>query len=280
MRKRTLSPSALMKINQLFDNRLWDKSGARYENFCGTLHLLKSDKEKELMLELTKEFYILELGKLKECLFQSFYSLPDKLVASCQKIIFLPLKKTNASGHFAQRQKSGDIVFAMMERDCKWCDYAEKFVFCSNPASLPGLFDDRSLVCFVDDFIGSGSSAFDAYQTLKDFLQVSGHNLVPQQVVFLCACAMQRGKEYLSTLNLKVYCDILFKRAITDSYEEPLLSDHQTTMRTIENNAVKNVGIYSFGYQQSESLLTIGGKSPNNTFPIYWKTQSPIFPRY
>lgn len=39
---------------------------------------------------------------------------------------------------------------------------------------------------------------------------------------------------------------------------------------------------YSLGYMQSEALISIMGKSPNNTFPIFWKAKHNfnIFPRF
>lgn len=40
--------------------------------------------------------------------------------------------------------------------------------------------------------------------------------------------------------------------------------------------------IYSLGYMQSEALISIMDKSPNNTFPIFWKAKDDlnIFPRF
>lgn len=39
---------------------------------------------------------------------------------------------------------------------------------------------------------------------------------------------------------------------------------------------------YSLGYMQSEALISIMDKSPNNTFPIFWKANHDlnIFPRF
>ena len=50
----------------------------------------------------------------------------------------------------------------------------------------------------------------------------------------------------------------------------------------MEKRYVNNVGSYSLGYGQSEALVSVFAKSPNNTFPIFWKVKNKlnIFPRF
>lgn len=56
-------------------------------------------------------------------------------------------------------------------------------------------------------------------------------------------------------------------------------------MQQIENKLFVNLkSQYSLGFYQSESLVSIMNKAPNNTFPFYWEKcigdVKPVFRRY
>ena len=59
------------------------------------------------------------------------------------------------------------------------------------------------------------------------------------------------------------------KKGISNFYEGNDLSTKSTIMTEIER-LIPKVKNYKFGFEKSEALVTMA-KTPNNTFPVFWK---------
>ena len=96
---------------------------------------------------------------------------------------------------------------------------------------------------------------------------------------------MHHGYDYCKDNDLKLFCSRIFDKAISESpnYTAIEINDRKTLMVQMEKSyGYRIYPIYSLGYMQSEALISIMDKSPNNTFPIFWKAKDDlnIFPRF
>ena len=133
--------------------------------------------------------------------------------------------------------------------------------------------DGNFIVCLIDDFIGTGETAFSATQFFMD------KNILNNNIAIVSLVAMKVGYNYLKTEGLEVFYSILKEKGISDSYRN--VEKETLIMQRIE----QKIGVkpsFKFGYGQSEALVRMI-HTPNNTFPIYWlynkKNEYAPFPR-
>lgn len=284
--KTGLTVEGLLKVNELFLNRKWTDNKSsfiqpRYDNFCSTVTNL-SPEELSLMIDLTERFNILNNQDLMEEFFCGFYNVPDEVFLNSRNILCVPLKKITPNGEYLKKQKSGDQILTEMEGLYKQYDYSDKIILCKTPEIAINKFIQNDILCFVDDFIGSGESYIEAYDTFNAFFKTKHKILNKTNVIAVCAWAMEQGVKTCLEKDLKVYSEKIFHKAISDYYKNEDLNIKKKNMKEIEEQKCKNQEQYSFGFHQCESLISINGKTVNNTFPIFWNTKNKTntFPRY
>ena len=283
LKKKGVNPNRLMAIIQLFKDRGWynlsdDILNKRFTNFCVSFGDL-SQGEFDLILDLTKRFHLLDTADLIETFYGGYYSIPTEIIVSCNRLLFIPHKEINSKGNYKKEVKSGDFVFNQMSGTYSWCDFSEKFVFCKTAIDIFREFKEGDKICFVDDFIGSGEQCKNTFKSFQLFFENNGKILMPSDVFVISAWAMNQGIKYCEELGLSVYCDQAYCKEISEYYVEPVRSENIKTMKNVENKLFRYLGAYSFGRNQTEALISISGKSPNNTFPIFWKGKNKPFPR-
>ena len=146
---------------------------------------------------------------------------------------------------------------------------------------IPGNFNaSKSLLLLVDDFIGSGETADRCIEYL-----VNEANYDVNKISLLSLVAQQEGVKRINNKGVEVYCSEIRNKGITDNYISPTKDEFILLMQNIED-IIKVDSKYRFGYNQSEALVKMI-RTPNNTFPVYWrksKTEdgrnfTPPFPR-
>lgn len=96
---------------------------------------------------------------------------------------------------------------------------------------------------------------------------------------------MRHGYDYCKEKKLRLFCSRFFDKAISESpnYTALEINYKKGLMVQMEKSYGNRItSTFSLGYMQSEALISIMDKSPNNTFPIFWKAKHNfnIFPRF
>lgn len=252
---------------------------SRYDNFCLSFGQLDDD-EFQLVLDLTLRFHCLSFNDLIEEFLTGYYSVPDRIIQGCNHLLIVPMKKMDNRGCCVNSKKSGDMLMAQMKQFDSVCYYNDKFIFCKNAKEIKKYYQKGDIVCFIDDFVGSGKTFIDAYLSTRNYLQTMNINLLESSVIGVSAWAMDQGKREVMTIGLQLYCYQLFKKEISDYYPRPHNIEHKMRMYNIENKVCTKIKpVYRLGYGHCEALVSIAGRCANNTFPIYWKTKKAAFPR-
>lgn len=275
----------LHKTEDLFKKHSWSLNDKRYANFCALAGQM-NDVEFALLYELTDRFHLLEINNYIIEFLLGFYSSDDNLFEKSNNIYITPMKKVNAKGkHLKNKIKSGDTVYDEFQAKRKLCEYEEKFVFCRDASEILPLFAKNDLICFVDDFVGSGKTYDDTYKSFKAYFASCGKQIGVKDVFAITAWAMEEGFLYCNNRHLRLFCNKKFPKEITDfsGYTTLEKDEKIKLMEQMENSYGNNISPqYSLGYGRSEALVSILAKSPNNTFPIFWKAKynKNIFPRF
>lgn len=104
-------------------------------------------------------------------------------------------------------------------------------------------------------------------------------NINPDNIKVVSIAAQRQGiNEVKKSLNIDVISAMIFEKGISDKFsgaekthKANLMTDIETTINVEQD--------YKFGFKQTEALITILHKTPNNTFPVYWlETRNKVAP--
>lgn len=283
MKAKQLSIEIFQYAETLFRTHNWDID-KRFDNFCKRQALL--DKKHQLFLiSLTEDFYKESLSSLVDDIRTAYIDLGESFLKNSENIIFIPLVSPtkDVNGLTRPKTKSGELIYQLFKNIyCPWLYYNEKFIFCDIISEIKRYYKENSILIFIDDFVGSGKTAVDTINEIKDFCQTSkGISLKNSNIAVIALAMMYTGKCKLDQEGIKCGKNKLFHKGITENQRIlKTFEDSIALMHDIERIVVpKSEKEYSFGYMQSESLIFIMDKSPNNTFPVYWYGDAPVFPR-
>lgn len=283
-RKKNIGLNEQRRIDELFLRHGWAVNGKRYENFCSLGGNMKSN-EFELLFELVDRFNLLDISNFMDEFLMGYYNCDDAIFQNAHSVIITPMKEVDIYGHHKLKYKSGDMVYSMFQEKRILCEYEDKLVFCNDAVDVKKVFQDNDIICFVDDFIGTGSTYFNTYQSFVSYFKRQNIEIDNNNIFAVTAWAMHNGYDYCKDNDLRLFCARVFDKAISENpkYTAIEINDRKVLMVQMEKSYGYRIpSIYSLGYKQSEALISIMGKSPNNTFPIFWKAKQDfnIFPRF
>jgi len=273
-----MKPEALIRLTKVFKQNNWDLSheDISYAYGCiAALFEILTIEEESLLLEMLEQYKIIPFQQYLGAIVEQIEKIPVDIIQNAQRILLFPFPEdgiqiaANSSSfvHYLLRKPSLAIKKHFNNKPLLWF---EKFI--------PGTYQAEDLIVLTDDFIGSGSQAGKALQSVIDFYQV------PFSKVVICTIACQEeGFQALSMKSL-VFSGNIRKKGISGYFQSPLKEEKLNVMKNLERK-LKISKRYSLGFKQSEALITMHN-TPNNTFPIFWhnffvaeKNLSPPFPR-
>ena len=277
---KRLSAENFMKLVEVFTANEWEipneEAGmeSRFNRFCERLCTLDAE-EQRLVIELTRRFtaiggteYPQLILKLMNCLHSQ--NLP--VFSEVEKVFILPLIAPEDRG----RTKSSSVVwYHCREELIRYSPLlADKTVLCCDieKASWIKNLKINELVILVDDFIGSGETAVSAVNWLTDSFGTD-----PKQIVILSIAALEMGIDHVrQKTGVEVYAYYIFRKGIRDYYSDDQRDGCLKTMAGIEDK-LKVDSDFRLGYAQSEALISLI-RTPNNTFPVFWKKKDKSSP--
>jgi hypothetical protein len=187
------------------------------------------------------------------------------VVADSTRIILLPLIAPHDER--ANRIKSGHLVLYLAQHVAVPRHPLLSALPIENFSSLDGLESRRNrtktLLIFLDDFIGSGDTAESGLRYYEE-----NYKVPDDRIVIVCLVTMRHAMDRLTGGGYSVYCAQRTDKGIT---ENPNLLDKPHALALIDSiEAELSIGsIYRRGYKASESLVSMI-RTPDNTFPMFW----------
>lgn len=260
----------IFRLNKLFSEKGWhskDSNIAIFESLCTLMKHLNSRDEQELLIELIERYTWITYSEYQSILVNLSKKIIDSgIFSNINKVILFPMMNPEDEA----RTKSGHVLAYNLEPILKDKLLRMQTSFIYRIESYDEILKDDfkinadTLFFIVDDYIGSGSTL---ENTIKYILQ--NKNINKQQINVFSISAQELSLKYLKENGITFYIDTILKKGITDYYSEEEFEEKSQTMLNIEKRIYK-LKEYSFGYKQTEALVTLA-KTPNNTFPIFWK---------
>lgn len=248
--------------------------------------------EQKLIVELTDQFEYIEMDRLIPCLNKSLQALVDAKASYVPRILVAPLRspviESKSLGYIlAGETKSGDANYTLFSNSFIRDSSSAAVEFCPNSMSLINKYEENAAIALIDNFIGTGETAEKYSLEYKCLLEGASKNISLEQFNIVAVAAMSFGVDALKKkYKIDSFVQILQKKAISDNdkLSSGQIVNNVNLMKSIEGKVLPKLKKdLSLGYHQSEALICIMEKSPNNTFPFYWydnKTKTkPIFRR-
>ena len=310
MTSNKLKASYTLKVDQIFENKGWEMEPEKelklslYNKYIDRLKRLP-ENTRSLFLELTERFDRIELIEITSLFFRAFGNIDIKLLDDAKKIYILPLvepeisfKKRKKSKNFFKniwysieilfsdksvdrpKNKSGENILAIIENsEYRGLSNSSKFIFPQFYSKFKSIFNKKKdLLILVDDFVGTGDTAI---SILKYYFKSSKFN--SENTIILSLVSLKQGVDYVYKNNkVKVFQALLKERAISDFYKsEEEIVLNISKVKLMEETLVCEKDL-TLGYKESQALISIMNKSPNNTLPVFWHETKNIpapFPR-
>ncbi len=276
-----LSVNKLFEIEELFLSKNWEIEdnpevfSSLYNRFCSRVSFFTKEEQQSLCIELANRFVRIHFTEYESYFLKAFATINKKIIQN-KRICILPLKFENENSI-----KSGSFIWKYFKDQIDFSDHPvlSNAIFYENIDSIINLKNTNNsyYFLFIDDYLGSGTTALDSLKKLFN------SEIVNNTEVGIITFASQIEGAILveTTLNIHVFSGIYLNKGISDNYYGQELLDKTNIMKSMEKKLA--ISKHNFGYNNSESLITLGKKSPNNTFPVFWhetKTRIAPFPRY
>ncbi len=150
--------------------------------------------------------------------------------------------------------------------------------------------DNIQAIAFVDDFMGTGSTAKKGLESLSQDL----NSILLERkinIVVIAIAGFLKAKDYLMELaeekgfNLNVHlCEPLNSEDRCFSNESRIFPDQverEKAKEVARKHGLQLVRSHPLGYDDSEAIVVFADTCPNNTLPIIWSSSNwlPLFER-
>lgn len=266
MDKTKVELQTILKLFEIFSNKKWTEIDGYEESLSrfGELIDILKNNQIELILELTNRYRWFSLNEYHSQLRQLLKKLYKQLIPGLNRIYLFPIIKPKDE----LDTKSGHAVMYMLDAiKPSIPEYAHiEFVKLNQ---FEDLKEDKlnlqpnEMLLLVDDYIGTGG-------TLDSTLaEVHKNKTTKTHFAILSVIIQEETQKKLDFNKIVNIFGETTKKGITHYYSGDELENKTSIMDDIEKHIPK-VKRYKFGFEKSEALVTMV-KTPNNTFPIFWK---------
>jgi hypothetical protein len=276
-----ISLSDVMKVFQIFSQNGWFtkvNQGLVFEKLIAMLEN-STTEQKDLIFELCERYLWVPVDDFTNHLNDALGQIDDAKIRDTKRIVLFPIARPADIGKI---KSSPALIYRFVGSNFGAKKFAHiKFdVIDSYEQFYEENFSERDMLMLVDDFIGTGNTL---EHTLIEIFK--NETIKIEQLCILALVAQEQTINILQTKHFQCYIGKMIKKGISDYYTGETLERKIKTMQELEALIPKN-SRYRFGYEKSEALVTMN-RTPNNTFPIFWRSHtrgnkkySPPFPRY
>lgn len=261
-------------IYKLFEHKGWpvdEKNKSSLFNRFIHIYNKLTDEEKELFINLSYHYEMVPLDRYQTLLTSVLSNAVKNHIGQKQTVYVYPIKKRADHNHV----KSADLVAYLCNGiQVHYIDELskKKFVCLGSMDRVEEKSSNiiKNKLVILDDFIGSGDYATDVVN------EITALGIPAEQIVIAALFITQNAVNRLRALN----CGIEYGEMI-----ELHISKLTNSEKEIMSRMEQKIGVdaeFSFGYGHGAALISLI-RTPNNTLPIFWKTNgrayAPPFPR-
>lgn len=270
VKRNTLSEKYFIELISVFKEQNWDieesisGENSVFDMFCKRLEELESDADRELMLELTRKYLVVDLeeyGKYMVDVFRKFIDRNKDKIGKMEVIHMFPVQDKD----YPAKTKSGNVMCYLFQGNLmrRFAEFRNKRIrIIETFDGLEKYKEDIECLLLVDDFVGTGDTILSCINLIEE------KGIKKERIKALTLVMQEQGRNAVEEYGVETYSAVLRNRAITDNYSIEEAEEKIAQMKNISKRIKAKKELY-LGYKESEGLVSMI-KTPNNTFPFYW----------
>ena len=270
VKRNALAEKYFIELISVFKEQNWDieestaGENSVFDMFCKRLEELESDADRELMLELTRKYLVVNLeeyGKYMVDVFRKFIDRNKDKIGKTEVIHMFPVQDKD----YPAKTKSGNVMCYLFQGNLmrRFDEFRNKRIrIIETFDGLEKYKEDIECLLLVDDFVGTGDTILGCINLIEE------KGIKKEKIKALTLVMQEQGRNAVEEYGVEIYSAVLRNKAITDNYSIEEAEKKISQMKNVGKRIKAKKELY-LGYKESEGLVSMI-KTPNNTFPFYW----------
>ena len=270
VKRNALAEKYFIELISVFKEQNWDieestaGENSVFDMFCKRLEELESDADRELMLELTRKYLVVNLeeyGKYMVNVFRKFIDRNKDKIGKTEVIHMFPVQDKD----YPAKTKSGNVMCYLFQGNLmrRFDEFRNKRIrIIETFDGLEKYKEDIECLLLVDDFVGTGDTILGCINLIEE------KGIKKERIKALTLVMQEQGRNAVEEYGVEIYSAVLRNKAITDNYSIEEAEKKIAQMKNVGKRIKAKKELY-LGYKESEGLVSMI-KTPNNTFPFYW----------
>lgn len=270
VKRNALAEKYFFELISVFKEQNWDieestaGENSVFDMFCKRLKELESDADRELMLELTRKYLVVNLeeyGKYMVDVFRKFIDRNKDKIGKTEVIHMFPVQDKD----YPAKTKSGNVMCYLFQGNLmrRFDEFRNKRIrIIETFDGLEKYKEDIECLLLVDDFVGTGDTILGCINLIEE------KGIKKERIKALTLVMQEQGRNAVEEYGVEIYSAVLRNKAITDNYSIEEAEKKIAQMKNVGKRIKAKKELY-LGYKESEGLVSMI-KTPNNTFPFYW----------
>lgn len=270
VKRNALAEKYFIELISVFKEQNWDieestdGENSVFDTFCKRLEELESDADRELMLELTRKYLVVNLeeyGKYMVDVFRKFTDRNKDKIGKTDVIHMFPVQDKD----YPAKTKSGNVMCYLFQGNLmrRFDEFRNKRIrIIETFDGLEKYKEDIECLLLVDDFVGTGDTILGCINLIEE------KGVKKERIKALTLVMQEQGRNAVEEYGVEIYSAVLRNKAITDNYSIEEAEKKIAQMKNVGKRIKAKKELY-LGYKESEGLVSMI-KTPNNTFPFYW----------
>ncbi len=270
VKRNALAEKYFIELISVFKEQNWDieestaGENSVFDMFCKRLEELESDADRELMLELTRKYLVVNLeeyGKYMVDVFRKFIDRNKDKIGKTEVIHMFPVQDKD----YPAKTKSGNVMCYLFQGNLmrRFDEFRNKRIrIIETFDGLEKYNEDIECLLLVDDFVGTGDTILGCINLIEE------KGIKKERIKALTLVMQEQGRNAVEEYGVEIYSAVLRNKAITDNYSIEEAEKKIAQMKNVGKRIKAKKELY-LGYKESEGLVSMI-KTPNNTFPFYW----------
>ena len=270
VKRNVLAEKYFIELISVFKEQNWDieestaAENSVFDMFCKRLEELESDADRELMLELTRKYLVVNLeeyGKYMVDVFRKFIDRNKDKIGKTEVIHMFPVQDKD----YPAKTKSGNVMCYLFQGNLmrRFDEFRNKRIrIIETFDGLEKYKEDIECLLLVDDFVGTGDTILGCINLIEE------KGIKKERIKALTLVMQEQGRNAVEEYGVEIYSAVLRNKAITDNYSIEEAEKKIAQMKNVGKRIKAKKELY-LGYKESEGLVSMI-KTPNNTFPFYY----------
>lgn len=270
VKRNALAEKYFIELISVFKEQNWDieestaGENSVFDMFCKRLEELESDADRELMLEMTRKYLVVNLeeyGKYMVDVFRKFIDRNKDKIGKTEVIHMFPVQDKD----YPAKTKSGNVMCYLFQGNLmrRFDEFRNKRIrIIETFDGLEKYKEDIECLLLVDDFVGTGDTILGCINLIEE------KGIKKERIKALTLVMQEQGRNAVEEYGVEIYSAVLRNKAITDNYSIEEAEKKIAQMKNVGKRIKAKKELY-LGYKESEGLVSMI-KTPNNTFPFYW----------